>query len=937
MVRLVRVAVVAALVAAAVPAALAAQDAGGGITGKVVDSGTGEPLVGAEVYVRGTQLGSLTDLDGAFEIEGVPAGPQGLRVLYLGYAEKTVTGLEVPAGGAVTIEVSMVPEALLAEGVTVEVTAEEERGSVEGALAFQRSSTNVVNGISSQEIRRTPDSNAAEAVKRVSSTSLVDGRYVYVRGLGERYSTALLDNVALPTPEPEKRVVPLDLFPASMLESVFTVKTFTPDLPGDFAGGLVSIQTKDVPDEPFFRISTGAGWSSNLADEDLPDYRGGDLDWLGVDDGTRELPDEFPERLSITTPRDQVAALHSSFRSDFRTTLEEPGFGEASKSFGLSLGTPTRLLGRDAGFFLGGNYAYNANARTQKEFYPSLAADLFQYDFDSRIGTREVTWGGLAGLGIELSNDDRLSWKTLVTQAAEDEARLVSGPFDFSTSGFARISRLQFVERTLLSSQLQGEHKVGWIGDGRLEWEGAYGFALRDEPDTRQSFYVAQAPDGPFFFNETGDNGRFFSDLTDRLAQGSFKLSSRFGFLNGQDAVLDVGGLGALRTRDFSARRFAYENSSPAGRTLPPEQLFTADAIAAGDISFLERTEPNDEYEATEVMGAGFASLDVGVSNHLRVTGGLRVERNETELDSFDPATGSRLAGVSTDLRTTEPLPSLAVRWEPSESQVVHLSGTRTIVRPQFRELAPFRYETYLESTLGNPFLENGEIWNADLRWSLFPNLGEIVSIGAFYKRFNDPIEIVRIPTGGTNLGTPEPYNAPGARTYGVELELRQDLGNWTRGLNGLGMSANVAFADSKVEQDRPVKVFTGGSASSGPTLLEPEVFTNAERPMVNQSPFLVNASLWWTGSATGTTATLLYNGIGERLAQVGVQGFDDIYELQRHSLDLTVEQPLGDALSAKVALQNLTDAPYEFRLGQDTTRKYEIGRQVSFTAAYTF
>ncbi len=934
--RLVCVAWLLVLACAARASGLVAQEAaaGGRIQGTVVDSETGDPLVGAEVYVQGTQLGGLTDLDGKYELDGVPLGTQALRVLYLGYAEKVVSGVAVAADAPASVDIAMLPEALIAEGVTVEVTAQEERGSVEAALSYQRSATNVVSGVSAQEIARTPDSDASEAVRRVSSASVVDDKYVYVRGLGERYSTALLDNVLLPTPEPEKRVVPLDLFPTSMIESVFTVKSFTADLPGNFAGGLVNIQTKDIPDEGFFRLTTGVGYNTNYDDEDVVTYAGGDLDWLGIDDGTRELPGGLPDLVSITLPSGQKALLHSEFEPMGQSETEPVEFGDYNKSFGLSFGNKSRLFGKSGGYTFGLSYSYKTASRDQVDFYPSLQADLFQYDFDSQIGTEETLWGVLGGYSMNLSDTDRVSLKILGTQSGEDESRIVTGPFDLSTSGFALINRLQFVSRTLLNTQLRGEHKSGLVGDGRLEWDASYGLALRDEPDTRQIWYTKQSEtDDTATFNENGDNGRFFSDLTDNLRQGNLKLSSRVSLFG--ESLLEAGVFGGYRTRDFEARRFAYEAASPEVRQLPPEQLFTSANIAAGDLQFFESTQGTDKYDASELSGAGFASLDIGLSERLRITPGLRVELNDTDLDVSDLRTSAAITALSADLSTVEPLPALTLRWEPAVDQVVQHSGARTIVRPDFRELAPFRYDTYLESTLGNPFLENGTIYNADLRWSLFPGLGEIVSLGVFYKHFNDPIEIVRLPTGGTNVGTPEPYNAPSARIYGLELELRQDL---TRiGIPGLGLSGNVALADSKVQQDEPVEVFLGSPQASGPDLLSPDVFTNEERPLAGQSDFVVNASLYYTVPSAGTTATVLYNGVGERLYQVGTDGFDDIFELPRHSFDVTLQQPMFNTMTARLAVENLTDAEYRYELGDVRTRKYKAGRQIKLDLGYTF
>ena len=905
------------------------------LQGRVLDSRTGEPLIGAQVVVVGTDQGAVTDVDGRYRLSLAP-GSVDLSVVYLGYADKTVTGVAVLAGRTNFQDVTLAPEAVALEGIQVVISAAEERGSVIGALAHQRRATNVVNGISAEEISRTPASNAADAVSRVSSASIVEGRYVYVRGLGERYSQALLDGSTLPTPEPEKRVLPLDIFPAAMIESLFTVKSYTADLPGDFAGGLVDIQTKDIPDGRFFTLSTGVGYGTNLSDLDVPAYHGGGLDWLGFDDGTRGLPSGFPDRIPVGASASDVAELHSGFDGDFRGFQEGAGLGDMNKSLALSFGDRTSWLGRDGGYLVGLSYSHSTNARETDEFFPSQEEGRVQYDYDTQVGVRDVSLGLIGGLALDPTPTSRVAFKAIYTHSAEDEARFVSGPFDTSTSGFARISRFQFVERSLLSSKLTYEHLAGFLGDAKLSWDASYALALRDEPDTRTTSFLSTGEnDTRFFFDEQSSNGRFFSDLTDHLAQAGVKTTAPFQ-LFGRPATLDVGLRGGWRARDFAARRFAYEGASPEVRELPADQLFTTENIAAGRIRFLETTEPNDEYEAEELSSAAYGSLGFGLTDDVRLTAGVRVEQNRTEVTSFDPRTGSRVVGLSTDLSTVEPLPSLTLQWQVTEKNAVRAAVSRTIVRPQFRELAPFRYDNYHESTLGNPFLENGSIVNSDLRWSLFPALGEVVSVGAFYKRFTDPIEIVRIPTAGRGTGTPEPYNAPGAQTYGVEIEFRNDLGRWTP-LEGLSVAANATFADSRVDQDEPVEVFFGGSGMAGPDVLAPEVFTNAERPLYGQSPFLVNASLSWATPEGGTAATLLYNGVGERLAEVGTNNYDDIYEQERHTLDATFEHLFMSSVQLKLGLKNLTDAPYEFRLGDDTTREYRVGREMTFKVSYSY
>ena len=903
------------------------------LQGRILDSTTGEPLIGAQVIVAGTDRGGITDVEGRYRLQ-LEAGSYRLDVQYLGYAAKAVTGIVVAAGGTTFQDISLQPAAVEAEGIRVVISAAEERGSVVGALAHQRRSTNVISGVSAEEISRSPDSNAADAVRRVTGTSLVGDKYVYVRGLGERYSTSQLDGVSLPTPEPDKRVLPLDIFPASMVESLFTVKSYTADLPGDFAGGLVDIQTKDIPDQSFFSFSTGTGYHENLGTMDRPTYAGGDLDWLGFDDGTRALPEGFPGEIAFGTPRSERAALHSQLGSGFQAFTDPVDFGDVDKSFGLSFGSPVGWFDRDGGYLVGLTYSNAANAREQREFYPTLEEGTALYDYTTLLGSREISLGAIGGYAINLTPTSRLSLKSIFTQSAEDEARLVAGPFNQSTTGFARIQRFQFVERMLLNTHAKFEHKANLLGEGRIEWEAAYGLALRDEPDTRSTFYVAQDPNGTYFFNEAGSNSRFFSELTDHMVTGGVESSSQFDWLADR-ATLALGIGGSRSTRDFAARRFDYENASPAGRTLRPTELFTSERIAAGDIQFLETTAPTDEYQAEELAASAYASLGFGLTPALRTTLGVRVEANETVVETFDPRLGAKIEGVSAELSTVEPLPTVTLEYELGEQQL-RAAVSRTIVRPQFRELAPFRYDSYQESTLGNPFLENGEIYNVDLRWSWYPSLGEIVSVGGFYKRFNDPIEVVRLPTAGTNLGTPEPYNGPSASTYGLEIELRHDLGAWLP-FEGLVFASNATLAESTVKQDEPIEVFFGNPSATEPDILPAELFTNPERPMVNQSPYLLNGSLQYALPEGASGVAVHYNLVGERLTQVGVQGFDDIYEETRHTLDLTLDHRLMGVIDLKVAGENLTDSDIEFRLGEDSTLRYSPGRSYSVKASYSF
>lgn len=931
------VCMVALLALAAGSAALDAQEsASGRIQGKIVDSETGEPLVAAEVYLSGTQVGALSDLDGNYRLLDVASGVHALRVSYLGYAVKEVTGVQVVAGETATVDVGMVPEALLVEGVTVEVTAEAERGSVAGALETQRNAPNVLDAISAEQIARAPDTDAADALKRVTGLSVVDNKYVYVRGLGDRYGSTLLNGTPLPSPEPDRKVVPLDIFPARLLENVLVAKTYSPDHPGDFAGGLVQINTKQFPKDFTMELGVASSLNSQTAGDDFLTYAGGDLDFFGVDDGTRDLPSIIPDDRKVVLgnrfdPNPLTDADLESFGEAFANVWEpEAENGPLNQSFNLLIGDEVELGGKPLGFLASATYSNDHGSRAEvQRVLRTRAGEEGEQVLEERndyTGDRSlfsVIWGGLANVSFRPAPTHKLSLNTVMNHTVEDEARTLDG-FDADQGVDVRTTRLRFVERALFNTQLAGEHQLPFLFGSQLEWRGAYSTAKRDEPDNRETAYVEEPGTGRFRFRPITQSGsRFFSFLDDREYSGGLDWTVPFKQWSSLPARVKIGGLAQVKDRDFDTRRFRFQpQTSRAGFNpeilfLPPEQLFTAENIGPTGLQLEEFTRETDSYAAEQRIYAGYATLDVPITDRLRAVAGARVERSDQQVDPFDRF-GGGLAPGGAKLETTDVLPGLNLTYSLGEDVNLRAAASQTIARPEFRELAPFEFSDYVgaQEVFGNPDLERTRIQNFDVRWEWFPGVGELVALSGFYKRFSDPIEQVIVPS--SELGRSY-ANAKSARNYGAELEVRKGLGFLAAGLSKLSLGANLTLVESQVTLD----------SASG-------VQTSNERALQGQSPFVVNTNLSFTDPAWGLEAAVLYNVFGERIDQVGALALPDIVEEPRHQLDFVLEKNLLEVLSVKLSGRNVLNSAVEFTQGGEIVERYKTGSTYSLGLAYS-
>jgi outer membrane receptor protein involved in Fe transport len=899
----------------AITGALTAQAQGTGrIVGRVVEGQQGAPVAGATVELVDAGRGVVTALDGRYTLEGVPAGPASVRVRMIGFGPKVVTGILVPEGGAVAQDIALAAEVVqLAE---ISVSAAAERGTVNRALEEQRNAANIVSAVSSEQIARSPDSDAGQAVQRVSGVTVQDGRYVIVRGLGERYTTTSLNGARIPSPEPDRKVVPLDLFPSGLLEGITTSKTFTPDQPGDFSGAQVDLKTREFPAGRVVTLSTSVGLNTAVTGRTLPRAPRTGTEWLGFGGSERKLPGIARDAGTMAglSQADRIPIINS-FRDAWSSRAGEAG---PNGSLGLSVGGEDPVLGQRVGYIASLSYSYNQETRrdeSRASAFPGPTPDQASpvNVYTGSTGRESVLWGGLLNLSTRIGAGSKLSFNNSLTRTADNEATELSGFYEQNAIDLA-LTRLTFVERSVRSNQVVGEHLLG--ERHFLDWSASATGVTRNEPDRADLVYVARedgagnlVPDFWFAANRSAD--RTFNSIDENGYEGAVNYRLSLGSLNTPTWV-KVGVMGRAVDRDADNRIYNLTSTSltEAERRARAEDIFSGFYASEGR---LRLTRGRDgRYTAEDRLVAGYLQSDIPITDRIRVLGGARVERSEIDVNTF-VIQGAEEVPVPARLETTDVLPALGITYFVNENQQVRVSATQTLSRPEYRELSPVNYFEILggQRLFGNPDLERALIQNYDARWEWYPRSGETISLGAFYKRFRNPIERILVQNADGFSPDITFANANGADNYGVEFELRKRLDLLSEELRRFTLFTNVTLIQSEID--------VGNEGLSS--------LTNPSRPMAGQSEYVVNAGLGYAADDGRLNATMLYNVAGRRLVEAGIFPLPDTYEQERHLLDVSVQFPVTYGLSAKLDAKNLLDEPVEYLQGPVTRLRYQTGR----------
>ncbi|MDW8283969.1 MAG: TonB-dependent receptor [Myxococcales bacterium] len=895
------------------------------VMGRVLDGLSGNPMLGAFVEAEGTEYQTTTDARGAFSLT-LPPGSYTLQVAQEAYQVHR-QAITLAPGQVLVLPrpVRLQPE--MASGrVTINVVREPDRNSTEAQNLQRQASARVSDVISAEEIQRSGDSSAAQAAARVVGATVVGDRFVYVRGLGERYAHALFNGAPLPSPEPDQQAVPFDLFPASLLANLTVAKSATADIPGDFAGGSVQINAREFPSRRTLNLSLGLGANLNAAFQPFLTYPGGRADVFGIDDGTRQPPSDLPPGLrapdGTLLPRAEVARLARRFPPVW--VPRQAALGPVDHSLSASVGDQLRLGERRLGYLLAVSYGASFQTRTPELHVYNLDGGVLrsQVDLTGQLSLREVQWGALGNLVLSPAAGHLLTLTGLFAVNSDDEARVLAG-YSLERNTDVWTSRLRFVSRSMGFVQLSGSHQVPGrrLGPGELEWRASYAYAARAEPDNREVFYL-RLGERYSFFNSGHSGQRFYSGNSEHQVGAGLDFTQPFRQWAGLPARFKVGALLRHRLRGFSAQRYQFFSygRGAAGEPidfLPPEELLGPTHISEQNgvgVELRDNTLPSDRYTGHMGLYAGYALVDLPLHPRLRLVLGGRFELWHQSLDTRD-INGN---AVLVSLLGPDFLPSGNLIFRAAERMNLRLAASLTVARPEFRELSPFQFTDYYGGELvrGNPELQRTRIFNADLRWEWFLGAVDLVALSAFYKYFDRPIETTITPGGNLIRSY---ANATSAHNAGLELEGRKELSFLSRALRGLSLGGNASWIFSRVDL----------SQVQG-------VFTSRERPLQGQSPFVVNVMLEYDRPDWGLQARVLYNVFGERIDQVGALGLPDRYQQPRHMLDVSITQALGrSGFALRLAGRNLLDAPVHVTQEGETALLYRTGRVVTLSLAY--
>lgn len=904
----------------------------GRIVGRVVNAENAVPVQGAQVYLESAGVGALTDLNGRYVMLRVPEGELSLQVQMLGFATKTLTGIQVNPGDTYVLDIQLSPAAIELESITV--SAAVERGTTTSLLTERKLSAAVSDAIGRDQMDRSPDGDAGAALKRLPGLSVVDGRFAYVRGLGERYSSTTLNDAPLASPVPDRKVVPLDLFPSSFLESIVAEKSYSPDQPGDYAGGLVRLRTRSFPPERVFKVSLGTGWNSvGTLQEGMGYDPVSGVDFLGFNDGSRDLPAEIPQDRKVNSSSFSSEDLQKIGRS-----LSGP-WGPSTQdiplnsSFGVSFGddfdfSQDRRLGLLASVNYSNRYDVRAN-QVERVFSLSGVEDP-EVDYLADMTTHSVQWGGLLNTTFQPSPSHQVTLSGLYNRLVDDLARKMEG-FNLDSNTDQLNTRIQYIATTLQNYQLNGTHFLQSLGGVKLNWRGAYTSASRFEPNTREVLY--RSFQDTYIFDDFIQSGSVFhQDQVDDgwNGAGTMTLPFTFGSLPGS---LVAGIATDRKDRSTRTRRFRFRPNrggslSSEDLALLPDELFSPERISPQGFEIQESTFREDNYGARQEINAAFLKLDAQLTSRLRMTGGVRVEESQQNVDPFALFETGGTEPLGAELDGIDYLPALSLAFQIAEGMNLKASASQTLARPELREMAPFSFADYAGGylTSGNPTLTRSRIRNYDLRWEWFPGYRSVVAVSTFYKTFEDPIEVLVLPS--TEL-IRSWVNAPEANNYGVELEFRSHLAFLSPGLRNLEFNGNLTLIESEVQAGGLSTVYIPNQGPLDLTTID------RSRPLQGQSPYVLNLGLSWIDQGSGTKAAVLLNRFGERIDAVGREQSPDIYEEARSQLDMVLERPIR-GVDLKLSVTRLLGNEVEFTQGGEVLRSYDLGRSVSLSLGWS-
>ena len=853
-------------------AAVSVQAQKAKLTGKVTNT-KNEVLVGVTVTLKSDKNQvSKTDIEGRYNFNLDLNKTFTLDLSYVGYKTKTVEVAPAKvANEEVTLDVLLEESGKKLTDVVVSATRSTNKGATDNALiAFQKNTNTVASVISAESIKRSPDRNTAEILKRTPGASIQEGKYIIVRGLADRYNQAMLNGILLTSTEADRKTFSFDLFPSQIIDNIIINKAFVPELPGEWAGGLIQVNTKDVPSKNFFNIQIGTSANTQVTGKDFLKDVGGKTDWLGIDDGTRSLPAGYTTKSNFdTSSLAAKTALGKSMPNNWAPILTT---AKPNVSLQMNGGFAGTLWGKKIGGIIGINYANayriqdntnNQNGITDEKFNPITALNDVKY-------IQDINMGAIAGVSMFLNPLNKISYKAIVNVKTSNAYNARTGQ-DYTRQDSLRGNEFIFGQNVFFTNQLNGEHSISQ--KLKFNWFGAFNILDAYTPDQRRIMYTKRV-DG---------NEGYVLNISNTLSQQSgsriFQTLSDYIYTGGGDVTWKVrqqtikaGYMIQVKDRLYDAQLFAIYMpvDNAALRAQNASTAFSPENFGNGSdnkFGFNAIQNRNFRYLANTILNAGYLQFDNKVTEGIRVVWGLRVE-------DFDQLVGSvkKWDPRHTYSKVTDYLPGMNATFKLTQKSNIRATASQTVIRPELRELSALNiYDFELNASVsGNPSLKRTKITNTDVRYELYPSAGEMFTVGVFYKNFENPIEsIFQEGAGGSSLFSFQ--NVSKATAFGFEIEGRKKLSK------RFTLQANGSYINSKIN----------------------DAALNVSRSLQGQSPYLINTGILYDVVEKGFNTTLLFNQVGKRIYLVGdIQagaGSPDVYENPRALIDFQVSKKFAD------------------------------------------
>lgn len=948
------------------------------IKGVVIDQKSKETLIGAVITAvpgngskNATQekdgIKAVTDIDGNFSLQNLKDGTYTLYIKYVGYKTQKIDGVQLKGGKWIDgkaivsskdtsskndasekalLTIALQPDEQQLKEVTV--TAVERRNTDAAMIQVAKNSPVIVSNVSAQEISRTQDTNAGEVIRRVPGVSLIDDKFVMVRGLSQRYNNVWVNGGAVPSSEADSRAFSFDIIPSSQIDNLTIVKSPTAEYPADYSGGFIIVNTKEIPAENSFNIAVGGNWNTSSAFKDFSYSKGSGTDFLGFDNGLRNLnggihADLNPQLDANGKPVGDYATslLGNGLNNDWLVKNRKP-LGDLKLA--ASLNRRWMLGGRTLGMLAAMNYTneYRTYENMENNLYGIYDAandkpNYLRHSVDDQYNNNVRLGAMLNFTFLSKDGNHKYQLKNIFNQLATSRYTWRDGVS--AQSNLERSAEYYYRSRTTYNGQLTGKHT---FTSDALDWSIGYAYANRHLPDRRRYLIDDALETGVYALSTGNDISREWTQLDEHILSLGVNDKHHFKFGN-FEPDLKVGAYGEYRSREYQTRNFIYnwnvsDNNMPSDfRHSDIPTLLSSEANMGYDkLYLLEEKQMRNNYLGHNTLGAGYLALSLPFGK-LGIHAGVRFEHNDMELISnsrdYEKSESSR------HYKTDDVFPSLNTTYKISDQHQVRLSYGRSINRPEFREVSSSVYYDFdlASNVQGNTELKNCYVDNLDLRYEWYPSRGELISLAVFYKHFDSPIEWTYTVAGGTDL-IYSYKNAKSANNYGVELDIRKNLG--FIGLKDFSWSFNGALIKSKVQFEKGAK--------------------EEDRPMQGQSPYLINTGIFYKNAPLKMDIALLYNRIGKRIIGVGRSegstGDDSnsrvphSYEMPRNTIDFSLAKKFGEHLELKLNVRDLLAEKIYYKQFADVTysdgskkeveeiaRCYKPGRNIGLQAIYKF